>query len=171
MGLESGHTAAVICPYGSSSSTLDQIVMGRLGSESEQERKKERTKKHVARVILHGSTSAILVTIQAMRKIYCIDYGVSHFCPSHVHCGPGFRLKSPVGQEFRLFEAMVGMVDKMGRIIKKQMFQVGVMWRSSFLSEGLKLPKKLGLLRTSPCKKCCHVGSHVIFSFMLEVFH
>ena len=45
----------------------------------------------------------------------------------------------------------------------KSIPQVGVLRRPSFLSEGLRLPKKLDLWRTLLAKKCCHVGRHVIF--------
>ena len=49
--------------------------------------------------------------------------------------------------------------------------QVGVLMRPSFLSKGLKFPKKLDLQRTplAQLKKCCHVDNHVIFSFMLKI--
>ena len=43
-------------------------------------------------------------------------------------------------------------------------FQVGVLWRSSFLFEALRLPKKLDLQRTPLLENVCHVGIHVIFS-------
>ena len=43
------------------------------------------------------------------------------------------------------------------------MHQVGILWRQSFLSRGLRLPNKLDLWRTPLAKKCCLVGKHVIF--------
>ena len=46
--------------------------------------------------------------------------------------------------------------------------QVGVLWRPAFLYEGMMLPRKLDLQRTSPGKKYCN---HVIFSSMLKVLH
>ena len=49
--------------------------------------------------------------------------------------------------------------------------QVGVLWRSSLLSEALRLPKKLDLRRTPPSRKCRHVGNHVSFSYMYKVLH
>ena len=59
---------------------------------------------------------------------------------------------------------MVGKVEKMGKLIfLKRMPQVGVLSRSSFLSEGWRLPKKLDFRRTPLAKNCGHVGNHVIF--------
>ena len=50
----------------------------------------------------------------------------------------------------------------------KYYIQVGVMWRSSFLSEALRLPKKLDLRRTPLLKSVRHVGSHVIFPIHVQ---
>ncbi len=53
----------------------------------------------------------------------------------------------------------------------KYFIQVGVLRRSSFLSEALRLPKKLDLRRTPLLKSVRHVGIHVIFSSMYNVLH
>ena len=60
-----------------------------------------------------------------------------------------------------------------GKYNNNKMPQVGVLQRSSFLSEGLRLPpEKLDLQRTPLTKKnICHVGNHVVFSFMLQTLH
>ena len=55
--------------------------------------------------------------------------------------------------------------------IIKYFIQVGVLQRSSFLSEALRLPKKLGLRRTPLLESVHHVGIHVIFSSMSNVLH
>ena len=62
------------------------------------------------------------------------------------------------------------MTDKMGKH-DKQMARVGVMWRSIFLPEGLKLPKKLHVQRIPLAKKYFLSGIYVGFSSMLEVSH
>ena len=49
--------------------------------------------------------------------------------------------------------------------------RVGVLRRSSFLSEALRLPEKLDLHRTPLLKSVRHVGILVIFSSMYNVLH
>ena len=71
--------------------------------------------------------------------------------------------------DVRLFVAMISMLDKMENDDKKSW--VGVLQWPSFLSESLRLPKKLDLRRTSLAKKCWHVGNHVNFSSMFELLH
>ena len=53
----------------------------------------------------------------------------------------------------------------------KHFIQVGVLWRSIFLSEALRLPKEIDLRRTPLLKSIRQVGIHVIFSFMYKVLH
>ena len=50
------------------------------------------------------------------------------------------------------------------------MSRVGGLWKSSLLSEGLRLPEKQPLEDFSN-KECCHVGIMSIFPFMLEGIH
>ena len=62
-----------------------------------------------------------------------------------------------VGQEFqsnvKLFEVMVGVADKMGREHEeRKRSKGGVLWSSSFLTEGVRLLKKLDLQRTPLAK-------------------
>ena len=54
---------------------------------------------------------------------------------------------------------------------KKAFIQVGALRRPSYLSEALRLPKKLDLQRTPLQKKCRHVGNHVIFPSIYKVLH
>ena len=69
-----------------------------------------------------------------------------------------------------LLEARDGMPEKMNETIKC-FIQVGVLWRSSFLSEALRLPKKHVLWRTPFLKSIHQVGVHVTFSSMYKVLH
>ena len=53
---------------------------------------------------------------------------------------------------------------------KRERLKLEFLWRSSFLDKGLRLGKKLQWsLDNSPSKKSCHIGSHVVFSFVLDV--
>lgn len=61
----------------------------------------------------------------------------------------------------RLFEAMVGTMDK----LEKESVKLGVLRRYGFMLEGLRFPKKLDLQRTPL------VNNVVMFSSMLEVIH
>lgn len=73
------------------------------------------------------------------------------------------------------FEAVVGTADKMEKIILKEMSQVGVLFKSSFLCEGLRLPKKLGLWRIPLAKSVTMLPNNVRqpchFSSVLGVLH
>ena len=53
----------------------------------------------------------------------------------------------------------------------KYFTQVGVLRRSSVLSEALRLPKKPNLQKTPLLKSVCHADIHVIFSSMYNVLH
>jgi hypothetical protein len=63
------------------------------------------------------------------------------------------------------------MVNKTGKQLKQKMHEVGVLQRASLLSKGLRLPNNSTSEENSSSKKGCHVDSHVIFLFVLEVLH
>jgi hypothetical protein len=109
------------------------------------------------------------------------------FChPFYLSClilTVGFRLlcrSARVGQEFqpkaRLFEATVGMADKIVKTLKSRIKnqtrpQVGALHRPSLRSKGLRFAQETRPPKNSPRIPCRHVGNHVIFSSMLESFH
>ena len=53
----------------------------------------------------------------------------------------------------------------------KYFIQVGVLYRSSYLCEALRLPKELDLWETPLLESVRHVGIHVISSFMYNVLY
>ena len=63
------------------------------------------------------------------------------------------------------FEARDGRPEKMKRQLN-YFIHVGVLKRPSFLSEVVRLPKKLDLRKTPFLKECRNVGNHVVFSSM-----
>jgi hypothetical protein len=73
----------------------------------------------------------------------------------------------------RLFEAMVGVADKMGYGEKKK-----VKWsleleffKAEFLVLGIEVAQETRRPASFPSKKCCRVGNRVIFSSMLEILN
>ena len=65
---------------------------------------------------------------------------------------------------------MIGVANKMENLLNK-IPQVGVIQRPSFLSKGLRLPKKLDLQRTHLVKSVVRLATMPIFSSMLEVLN
>ena len=96
---------------------------------------------------------------------YLVEVG-----PYHCYQGKGYVVLGPVyttvkkctGKSYYMFIWGKGWYAGGDEKTIKYFIQVGVFWRSSLLSEALRLSKKLDLRRTSLLESVRHVGIDVI---------